>query len=275
MEVRVKLHVSKVDDDDEEYYGSQEANNLWMSINYDHYPTINDIINRIKKNINSPTEMHLYMDNYWLPAWENSRILRDNDSIRVVMSQNNKDYKPIESPVKETRPKTELIKANNKQIGMEVNINGANEKSNTDKELISKSKPIEINDNRLIDNISKNIQAHGKNKWKNSKPNDLNKKPQHIIFKSSSSDSSSSDSSEEEEQEQEEGEEEEEDEYFDENTAVYSDQDSELKQVSVRKVFFLRFCGDESFFESLNHECLSFLLHSFIEDFLDLIFSYR
>jgi hypothetical protein len=81
MEVRVKLHISKVDAD-ADYYDSKVENNMWMSINYDHQPTINDIANKIRKNLNSATELNLYLDNFWLPAWENSRILRDNDSVK-------------------------------------------------------------------------------------------------------------------------------------------------------------------------------------------------
>ena len=46
MEVRVKLHISKVDAD-ADYYDSKVENNMWMSINYDHQPTINDIANKI------------------------------------------------------------------------------------------------------------------------------------------------------------------------------------------------------------------------------------
>ncbi len=83
MDVRVKLHINKANDD-EEYYDDNQENNLWMSINYDLHPTINDIVNKIRKHINGASDMYLYLDNYWLPAWENSRILRDNDSVKYA-----------------------------------------------------------------------------------------------------------------------------------------------------------------------------------------------
>jgi hypothetical protein len=230
MEVRVKLHIKKVDDDDEHNESEQESN-MWMSINYDHHPTISDVISKIRKNLNSPTDMYLYLDNYWLPTWENSRILRDNDSIRVTVYENSKskDTSLMKDQYKDFMPKTEFIKPNNKQI-MDLNINGAKKKSNnTEKELISKPKSIEVNDNRLIDNIAKNIQAHGKNKWKNSNSNDLNKKPQHIIFKSSSSDSSSSDSSEDD------NDDDVNDHYFEEEQKAYSKKVDYKNQVNLNK----------------------------------------
>ncbi len=119
---------------------------------------------------------------------------------RVIVNENYASDKLHKSPVKDQykvdiKPKQEPLKASNKPNN--VNINSASEKNNVEKELIGKSRPIEINDNKFIDNIAKNIQAHGKNKWKNSNSNDLNRKPQHIIFKSSSSSSSSESSTSE------------------------------------------------------------------------------
>jgi len=58
--------------------------NIWMSLNYDKKPTIGHFISQLKFNLNydDDTQVNLYLDEYLLPSWENSRILRENDCIR-------------------------------------------------------------------------------------------------------------------------------------------------------------------------------------------------
>jgi hypothetical protein len=78
-EIRVKLHIKASDE--------CEVKNLWMCLNYDQKPTVGHVIEHIKKNLieareNKVGECKLYLDNYWLPPYENSRLVRENDCIK-------------------------------------------------------------------------------------------------------------------------------------------------------------------------------------------------
>jgi hypothetical protein len=87
-EIRVKLHIT----------GTSECNvkNLWICLNYDQKPTIAHVIEHIKKNYcvdsikkldkgndyDELVDVKLFMDDYWLPPYENSRLIRENDCIK-------------------------------------------------------------------------------------------------------------------------------------------------------------------------------------------------
>lgn len=79
-EVRIKLHI-KVNNE-------PEVKNLWMCLNYDNKPAVSHVIDHVKNNLCTQrkdqeiAECKLYLDNYWLPPYENSRLLRENDCIR-------------------------------------------------------------------------------------------------------------------------------------------------------------------------------------------------
>ncbi len=91
-EVRIKLHIISEKD--------SIVKNQWMSLNYDQKPTISHIVDHIKVNLAStdPTfislkkklsekdeesfSIKLYLDDYWLPSCENSRLIRENDCIK-------------------------------------------------------------------------------------------------------------------------------------------------------------------------------------------------
>ena len=79
-EVRVKLHIA-----------SNEVKNLWICLCYDQRPTISHVIEYIKKhhgsigkdqNQESDYEVKLYLDNFWLPPYESSRLIRENDCVK-------------------------------------------------------------------------------------------------------------------------------------------------------------------------------------------------
>ena len=74
-DVRLKLHATTSNGD---------IQNIWMSLNYDKKPTIGHLISQLKFNLNYDDDslVNLYLDEYLLPIWENSRILRENDCIR-------------------------------------------------------------------------------------------------------------------------------------------------------------------------------------------------
>lgn len=80
-DVRIKLHANI----------NSNVQNIWMSLNYDKKPTIGHIMGQLKKNFNlnedydnesGSSSINLFLDEYWLPPWENSRLLRENDCIR-------------------------------------------------------------------------------------------------------------------------------------------------------------------------------------------------
>ena len=93
-EVRIKLHI--ISDKD------SIVKNQWMSLNYNQKPTISHIVEHIKRNLYStdptfmslrnnlndddemPFSVKLYLDDYWLPSCENSRLIRENDCIKYV-----------------------------------------------------------------------------------------------------------------------------------------------------------------------------------------------
>lgn len=97
-EVRIKLHITAQND--------PTVRNLWMCLNYNQKPTIEHIVDHIRKNYsdyfseqkeNGPqhklgfetedsaklaSQIKLYLDDYWLPPYENSRLIRENDCIK-------------------------------------------------------------------------------------------------------------------------------------------------------------------------------------------------
>ena len=85
-EVRCKLHITTSHD--------SQVKNSWMCLNYNQKPTISHIIDHIKKNyfMNETSCMEekaalastikLYLEDYWLPPYENSRLIRENDCIK-------------------------------------------------------------------------------------------------------------------------------------------------------------------------------------------------
>lgn len=99
-EIRVKLHISSTND--------PNVRNLWMCLNYNQKPTIAHLIDHIKKNYclnelskeysnkkvksldsydNGLEELEekvkLFLEDYWLPPCENSRLIREGDCIKV------------------------------------------------------------------------------------------------------------------------------------------------------------------------------------------------
>lgn len=86
-EVRIKIHLKTSNE--------SEVKNLWMSLNYDDKPSISHIIDHVKNNLctkkkDQITECKFYLDNYWLPPYENSRLLRENDCVKVEISYEEK-----------------------------------------------------------------------------------------------------------------------------------------------------------------------------------------
>ena len=88
-EVRVKLHIKSNSD--------SKVRNLWMCLNYDHKPQVSHIVEHIRHNfcqLDSTAQAHkhaectkdadvkLYLDDFWLPPYENSRLIRENDCIK-------------------------------------------------------------------------------------------------------------------------------------------------------------------------------------------------
>lgn len=76
-EIRIKLHIKASDE--------PEVKNLWMCLNYDQKPTVGHVMEHIKKNLldkREASECKLYLDNYWLPPYESSRLVRENDCIK-------------------------------------------------------------------------------------------------------------------------------------------------------------------------------------------------
>ena len=84
-EVRCKLHITTP-------YDSQ-VKNSWMCLNYNQKPTISHIIDHVKKHFLNElssdkqldelsTSIKLYLEDYWLPPYENSRLIRENDCIK-------------------------------------------------------------------------------------------------------------------------------------------------------------------------------------------------
>jgi hypothetical protein len=78
-DVRIKLHANT----------TNGVQNIWMSLNYDKKPTIGHIMCQLKANLNCDDDslINLYLDEYLLPSWENSRLLRENDCIRYINSK--------------------------------------------------------------------------------------------------------------------------------------------------------------------------------------------
>ena len=77
-EIRTKLHIKTSNE--------PEVKNLWMCLDYDQKPTIAHVIDHVQKNLlekkTDISECKLYLDNYWLPPYENSRLIRENDCIK-------------------------------------------------------------------------------------------------------------------------------------------------------------------------------------------------
>ena len=92
-EVRCKLHITTSHD--------TEVKNSWMCLNYNQKPTISHIIDHIKRNYflnelgneekekaSLASSIKLYLEDYWLPPYENSRLIRENDCIKLVLFKN-------------------------------------------------------------------------------------------------------------------------------------------------------------------------------------------
>lgn len=84
-EVRVKLHIKSSQD--------TQIRNLWMCLNYDQKPSVSHIAEHIRKNFCSASErksldesaepqVKLFLDDFWLPPYENSRLIRENDCVK-------------------------------------------------------------------------------------------------------------------------------------------------------------------------------------------------
>lgn len=97
-EIRCKLHITSPH--------SSNVRNLWMCLNYDQKPTIRSIIDHIKRNYASSNEysnsfftsaeydaesVKIYLDEYWLPPCESSRLIRENDTLKVEMINNEEE----------------------------------------------------------------------------------------------------------------------------------------------------------------------------------------
>jgi len=87
-EIRCKLHITTSHD--------TQVKNSWMCLNYNQKPTISHIIDHIKRNYflnelgneekekaSLASSIKLYLEDYWLPPYENSRLIRENDCIKV------------------------------------------------------------------------------------------------------------------------------------------------------------------------------------------------
>jgi len=77
-DIRIKLHIKASDE--------PEVKNLWMCLNYDQKPTVGHVMEHIKQNLldsRDVSDCKLYLDNYWLPPYESSRLVRENDCIKV------------------------------------------------------------------------------------------------------------------------------------------------------------------------------------------------
>ena len=81
-DARIKLQLK--------FNDSPDVKNFWMLLNYGHKPTISHVAEYIKDNYSSIGKIQnqkstyvveLYLDNYWLPPLESSRLLRENDCI--------------------------------------------------------------------------------------------------------------------------------------------------------------------------------------------------
>lgn len=78
-QVRIKLHITQSND--------KSVRNLWMCLNFDQKPTVEHMIEHIKENYcqskeDSNLQIKLFLDDYWLPPYENSRLIRENDCIK-------------------------------------------------------------------------------------------------------------------------------------------------------------------------------------------------
>lgn len=82
-QVRIKLHIAKT--------GEIVVKNLWMCLNYDKKPTIEHICQHVKQTYveeeKEQFSVNLFLDDYWLPSYENSSILRENDVIKVEINK--------------------------------------------------------------------------------------------------------------------------------------------------------------------------------------------
>lgn len=82
-QVRIKLHIAKT--------GETSVKNLWMCLNYDNKPTIEHISQHIKETYLAEEKdkfsVKLFLDDYWLPPYENSIILRENDVVKVEIKK--------------------------------------------------------------------------------------------------------------------------------------------------------------------------------------------
>jgi hypothetical protein len=102
-EVRIKLNVHQQQQQQQNLLKDQyDVKQLWMCLNYTQKPTIAHIIDHVRRylcqneyelplynnNNNSDKKMmndfdvKLFLDDYWLPPSENSRLLRENDCIK-------------------------------------------------------------------------------------------------------------------------------------------------------------------------------------------------
>jgi len=87
-EVRVKLHIKSNTD--------TQVKNLWMCLNYDQKPSVSHIVEHIRKNLCTSfssadlksrgvePEVKLYLDEFWLPNYESSRLIRENDCVKYI-----------------------------------------------------------------------------------------------------------------------------------------------------------------------------------------------
>lgn len=113
-EVRIKLHIKSNTD--------SQVRNLWMCLNYDHKPQVSHIVEHIRRNFCQlengdewtydhqkqkqhhhaeccqKSDVKLYLDDFWLPPNENSRVIRENDFIKVELNYDHDEQNcPVES----------------------------------------------------------------------------------------------------------------------------------------------------------------------------------
>jgi len=121
-EVRCKLHITTP-------YDSQ-VKNSWMCLNYNQKPTISHIVEHIKRNFLSNTceesqikaaSIQLFLDDYWLPPYENSRLIRENDCIKVDLNLEKYSEDGGEAAARNTLIKYEKLNNLNKYSNTNIN----------------------------------------------------------------------------------------------------------------------------------------------------------
>ena len=187
--IRIRLSIERL--------GNHEPRNVWMSLNYVDKPTISNIIEQIKQNFIDKKsidyiEIKLSLDGYYLPEFESSKLIRENDLINVRIQQ-----KPKQPREECTKSKTILKNFFDTQIKQAQELNSKKMKKietenvpQVDKIVEKSSEFIPTNEKTNIipstvdlDQIAAKINSTGKEKWKKSSKKQTG--PNHIKFSSS------------------------------------------------------------------------------------------